>query len=197
MNKSAPTNLYQSQKLLSVSLDPVLPIMPMKDIMLQHTLQTVDVDQIINDTPLIQHSRSDWTGSTKLALGLMTTAALVLFLQFYRNRTRPRRIRKSPRLKRVVAPTPNISPSVKAPSVWMFLTVILICGAHLWQHSSDSPSCASFYSRALMSLIRFPSHPSRIPFPSRMYGRSYKCSLWNVHLKEWNHFYIFFWQKYR
>ena len=69
------------------------------------------------------YRNSDWSVSTKLALTMMTLAALVLFYQFYRNRNRPRRTRKSPRLKRLGAPSPNLSPTIKAPSVWKYVVV--------------------------------------------------------------------------
>lgn len=117
LNKSAPTNLYQSQKLLSVSVDSSLPILPVQERMLHNPFQALDVDQMTDDLPNSYRVHSDWSASTKGALALMTVAALVLFYQFYRNRNRPRRTRKSPRLKRVVAPSPNLSPPIKAPSV--------------------------------------------------------------------------------
>lgn len=119
LNKSAPTNLYQSQKLLSVSVDSSLPIIPVQERLLHNPFQALDVDQMIDDLPSDRYRlHNDWSNSTKLALALMTVAALVLFYQFYRNRSRPRRTtRKSPRLKRVVAPSPNLSPTIKAPSV--------------------------------------------------------------------------------
>lgn len=71
---------------------------------------------MLEELPTVNHSR-DWTVSNKAALALMTMAALILFYQFYRNRSRPRRPRKSPRLKRVVAPSPTLAPTVKAPGV--------------------------------------------------------------------------------
>lgn len=116
LNKSAPTNLYQSQKLLSVSVDSSLPVLPVQERMLHNPFQALDADQS-DDLPTSYRLHSEWSSSTKLALALMTVVALVLFYQFYRNRNRPRRARKSPRLKRVVAPLPNVSPTVKAPSV--------------------------------------------------------------------------------
>lgn len=119
LNKSAPTNLYQSQKLLSVSIDSSLPILPVQDRLLHNPFQalsSLDVDQMADDLPN-GYRNSDWSVSTKLALTMMTLAALVLFYQFYRNRNRPRRTRKSPRLKRLGAPSPNLSPTIKAPSV--------------------------------------------------------------------------------
>ena len=112
LNKSAPTNLYQSQKLLSVSVDSALPILPIQD-RIHHSFQTMDVEMMLDELPAARHS-NDWTLSAKAALAAMTLAALILFYQFYRNRSRPsRRTRKSPRLKRVVAPSPTLSP-VKA-----------------------------------------------------------------------------------
>lgn len=116
LNKSAPTNLYQSQKLLSVSIDAALPILPVP--IRNNPFQTVDVELMDEPLPVGRRSLSDWPASTQAALVLMTLAALVLFYQFYRNRNRPRRIaRKSPRLKRVVAPSPGLAPPVKTPGV--------------------------------------------------------------------------------
>lgn len=114
LNKSAPSNLYQSQKLLSVNIDPALPILPS----LRHNpFQTIDLE-LLDESPVSVGRRYDWSASTKAAVALMTLAALILFYQFYRNRSRPRRVaRKSPRLKRVVAPPPNLSPTLKSPSV--------------------------------------------------------------------------------
>ncbi|KAK4019943.1 hypothetical protein OUZ56_001941 [Daphnia magna] len=120
LNKSAPTNLYQSQKLLSVSIDSSLPMLPVQDRLLHNPFQalsSLDVEQITDDLPSGYRSHSDWPSSTKAALALMTMAALVLFYQFYRNRNRPRRTRKSPRFKRAGVSSPNLSPTIKAPSV--------------------------------------------------------------------------------
>ena len=116
LNKSAPSNLYQSQKLLSVSVDAASPILPIQD-RIHHSFQTMDVEMMLDELPTAHHSK-DWTLSAKAALAAMTLAALILFYQFYRNRSRPRRTRKSPRLKRVVAPSPTLSPvKVSGPGV--------------------------------------------------------------------------------
>lgn len=117
LNKSAPTNLYHSQKLLSVSVDLSLPVLPIQERVMLSPFQNLETDQTIDDLPNSYRLHNDWSVSTKLALAIMTMAALILFYQFYRNRTRPRRTRKSPRLKRVVAPLPSPTPSVKTPTV--------------------------------------------------------------------------------
>lgn len=118
LNKSAPTNLYQSQKLLSINVDSAaLPILPVQS--MHNPFETVDLELMDESPSSGRRSAGDWSPSTKAALVLMTLAALVLFYQFYRNRSRPRlRIpRKSPRLKRVVAPPQSLSLPAKAPSV--------------------------------------------------------------------------------
>lgn len=95
-------------------------MLPVQDRLLHNPFQalsSLDVEQITDDLPSGYRSHSDWPSSTKAALALMTMAALVLFYQFYRNRNRPRRTRKSPRFKRAGVSSPNLSPTIKAPSV--------------------------------------------------------------------------------
>ena len=114
LNKSAPSNLYQSQKVLSITLDPQqLPIVPMKRF--NSHLERLDMD--LEDSTDSDRYYKDWPVSTKAALVLMTLIALILFYQFYKHRNRPRR-RKSPRSKRVVVGSANLSPPpIKPPTV--------------------------------------------------------------------------------
>lgn len=108
LNKSAPSNLYQSQKLLSISVDSVLPIVPVER--LHNPFQTTDLD--IEESTSV-HS-NHWSISTKAALMVMTAVALMALYQLYRNRVnRPRR-RKSPRSKRS---SPISTPLIKPPTV--------------------------------------------------------------------------------
>lgn len=108
LNKSAPSNLYQSQKLLSISVDSVLPIVPVER--LHNPFQTTDLD--VEESTSVRSNR--WSMSTKSALMVMTVVALMALCQFYRNRVnRPRR-RKTPRLKRS---SPISTPLIKPPTV--------------------------------------------------------------------------------
>ena len=113
LNKSAPTNLYQSQKLLSLG-DPQFSMAPLKKS--NSNFQEMGDTMDLNSPPVSFHYSKEWSTSTKVALIVMSVIALILFYQFYKHRSRPRR-RKSPRSKRVTA-TANLSPvSVKPPTV--------------------------------------------------------------------------------
>ena len=108
LNKSAPSNLYHSQKLLSISVDSVLPIVPVER--LHNPFQTSDLD--VEESTSVRSNH--WSISTKAALMVMTVVALMALYQLYRNRiNRPRR-RKSPRLKRS---SPVSTPLIKPPTV--------------------------------------------------------------------------------
>ncbi|XP_067651684.1 membrane-bound transcription factor site-1 protease-like isoform X1 [Haliotis asinina] len=99
LNKSAPSNLYQHQKLMFIELEPPLPPVKGKDNLLNPIVGIKDKPGFIADPQYGGPHVVQDTSNVFPVLAFLSTGLVVLFLlnQYYRSRSRPKRKRPRPR----------------------------------------------------------------------------------------------------
>ncbi|XP_050396545.1 membrane-bound transcription factor site-1 protease [Patella vulgata] len=97
INKSAPTNLYQPQKLMSVGIEAPLPMMKKERDELIDIKPGLLPEQPLNGPIVLQESSNVYP-----ILAFIGTGLVVLFLlnQYYQSRSRPKRKRTKPRSRK-------------------------------------------------------------------------------------------------
>lgn len=98
LNQSAPSNLYKSQKLLSINLDAQLPTWVHNE----DTLLDVENDYVWSEKVSLPSNDYDIVSLSRVVFIIVALVILVLAFRYFKFRTKPRK-KRSTKLKRLLA----------------------------------------------------------------------------------------------